>query len=365
LTRKPPTEDEPEATTDPAAEPDSAEGPASPDQASPPFRPGATLQGLPWEGKGPARLADDTLRGSREDLITPPMELGKAYLIVIRGRSVGCMLELGNEEVTLGRSPEVSLPVNDDGASRTHAKVVRQDDEYVLSDLQSTNGLFVNGTPVEHHVLRHGDRIQVGHTSVVKFCFQDEVEESFQKTLYEAATRDPLLGCYNRRYFGETLAAEFAASLRAGMPLSLMMLDLDHFTQVNDTYGHPAGDHALQEVVRLVLANLRQGDTLARYGGEEFAVVLRQCSAGGAVRLAERMRAAIQDHTFEYSGHQFRITTSVGIATFVGSNCAEPSELIQAADASLYEAKSRGRNRVVSANLDEESEAAVLTPRQG
>jgi len=196
----------------------------------------------------------------------------------------------------------------------------------------------------------------VGHTSVVKFCFQDEVEESFQKTLYEAATRDPLVGCHNRRYLAETLAAEFATSLRAGIPLSFMMLDLDHFKQVNDDYGHPAGDHALQEVGRLIQEYLRTGDTLARYGGEEFALVLRHCSADGAVVLAERLRTAIQNHTFKYSGRQFRITTSIGIATFVGRNCAEPSELLQAADASLYEAKSRGRNRVVSTNLDEESE---------
>ena len=304
-------------------------------------------------------LASIPLRSRNRDATHPLIVAGGegAFTPEPMAEFIDAFIVGDGEEAILELLDEVAR-AKDDGASRTHASVVRQGDEFVLSDLQSTNGLFVNGVPVEHHMLRHGDRIQVGHTSVVKFCFQDEVEESFQKTLYEAATRDPLVGCYNRRYLTETLAAEFAASLRAGMPLSLMMLDLDHFKQINDTYGHPAGDHALQEVVRLINGNLRTGDTLARYGGEEFALVLRNCPADGGVVLAERLRTTIADHLIECSGRAFRVTVSIGIATSAGRNCSEPSELLQAADALLYEAKTRGRNCVVSMNPDDESEIA-------
>jgi diguanylate cyclase (GGDEF)-like protein len=163
------------------------------------------------------------------------------------------------------------------------------------------------------------------------------------------------VGCYNRRYLTETLAAEFAASLRAGMPLSLMMLDLDQFKQINDNHGHPAGDYALREVVRLIHDRLRAGDTLARYGGDELALVLRHCAATGAASLAERLKTAFEAHAFEYSGRRFRVTASIGIATFVGRNCTEPSKLLEAADASLYEAKAKGRNCIVSSSLDQES----------
>ena len=292
---------------------------------------------------------EDTVRGTVEDLIMPPMEPGKAYLIVIRGPSVGRMLELDGSEAILGRSPDVTLPVEDEGASRRHAAVALEEGGYAITDLHSTNGLFVNGVRVERHTLHHADRIQIGTSSVLKFCFQDEVEEAFQKTLYDAATRDPLVGIYNRRYFTESLTSEVAHSLRRDVPLSLLMLDLDHFKRVNDTYGHLAGDQALIDIARLVQAYLRAGDTLARYGGEEFALILRHSPSSGAAVLAERLRRAVEQHAFAHEGRDFRLTVSIGIATLQGGSYGGADDLLRAADAALYEAKTRGRNQVVSA----------------
>ncbi|HMD34934.1 MAG TPA: GGDEF domain-containing protein [Vicinamibacterales bacterium] len=276
------------------------------------------------------------------------------YLIVITGRSAGQMFRLrDNEDVVIGRSSDDStIVLEDDGVSRKHCRITRQPDGTVLAvDLGSTNGTYFNGARIDIATLRDGDKIQLGSTTILKFSYQDEVEEQFQKQLYESASRDGLTQSYNKKYFLDRLRHEFAYCWRHRVELSLCMIDLDRFKDVNDTYGHAAGDEALIRLAQLVSDTVRTEDVFARYGGEEFSVILRQIDADNAFTFAERLRKVVADTEItatNTSGKpcEIQLTASIGVATLHDRNYSTPEELILAADRCLYHAKQTGRNKV-------------------
>lgn len=159
--------------------------------------------------------------------------------------------------------------------------------------------------------------------------------------LSNLATTDTLTGAWNRRYFEQELQRELTQSRRYGEPLSLLMFDIDHFKDVNDRYGHPAGDAVLVGLTRLVQCNLRAADTLARWGGEEFVVMMPHCDADEAVRLAEKLRVLLAEQPFETVG---QVTASFGVAQCRPDD--SPQSWIKRADLALYQAKADGRNAV-------------------
>jgi diguanylate cyclase (GGDEF)-like protein len=160
--------------------------------------------------------------------------------------------------------------------------------------------------------------------------------------------RDPLTELYNRRAFAESLSQSIARRERQGGTLCLLMLDLDYFKKLNDTYGHPAGDAALRATAEVLRRVLRKGDVPARYGGEEFVVMLPGASEAVAQQIAERLRATLEASAIEYAGQTLHVTASVGLAVWP-DNGAQADELMTAADRALYAAKAGGRNRVVCA----------------
>ncbi len=273
-----------------------------------------------------------------------------AYLIQISAKSaavVGRMLKLEGLEVVLGRSPECQLQVEDDGISRKHAKVaLGPNGHFQIVDLGSTNGTFLNGIKVDIAILQDGDKIQIGQNTVLKFSLQDQLEEQYQKSIYESATRDGLTRIFNKKYFLDTLKKEFAYCLRHRVPLSMVMFDVDHFKKINDTYGHPAGDYCLTRIAQRVSETVRTEDLFARYGGEEFALMLRESAEERTLACAERCRKAIDTADFTFGGTPIRVTISLGVATLLDSDYSQPEELISAADKYLYRAKKAGRNRV-------------------
>jgi diguanylate cyclase (GGDEF)-like protein len=271
-----------------------------------------------------------------------------AYLIVINGRSVGRIYKVSSDEIVMGRSPEVDVVIEDEGVSRQHAKIERRDDGMVLMDMGSTNGIFVNGKKVARHYLNDGDRLQIGSTTILKFSYQDELEENFQKQLYDSATRDALTGAYNKKFFADHLKTEFAFCYRHERPLSLILFDIDFFKKVNDNFGHVAGDYALKETSRLVQETLRTEDLFARYGGEEFGVILRDTDAERSFLIGERIRRTIEAFKFMWEGDEMPVTVSLGVATLIKKNHRSPKALVQAADEFLYKAKQNGRNRCES-----------------
>ena len=160
------------------------------------------------------------------------------------------------------------------------------------------------------------------------------------------ATTDGLTGLFNHRHFQERLSAEFKRLERFSEPLSLLLMDIDYFKKVNDTYGHPAGDKILQGVANILKDTIRNIDIPARYGGEEFAAILLGTDSTGAKNMAERLRKAIKGTTFTVDSKNLQVTVSIGISTTAG-NSYKKEDLIEKADQALYHAKKNGRNQCV------------------
>jgi two-component system, cell cycle response regulator len=267
-----------------------------------------------------------------------------AYLVVISGPSFGEMYKLKGDRSVLGRGDRTDIRIIDDGVSREHAAIERDRGRLVLRDLRSTNGTFWNGQRIDRQELVDGDKIAIGSSTILKFTFQDHIDEHFQKQLFESALRDGLTGTFNRRYFLDRLNGEMRFAVRHSKPLTLLFVDIDHFKRINDSFGHQAGDEILMGVARVMMAALRAEDVLARYGGEEFAVICREIEVEGAQTLANRLCTAIAAKEFKYKAHVIPVTVSIGAAVDV--SLQEPQTLIAAADAAMYEAKRTGRNRV-------------------
>lgn len=166
--------------------------------------------------------------------------------------------------------------------------------------------------------------------------------------LYELSVLDGLTNIYNRRYLDQRLSQELADSIRHQKPLTVALLDLDRFKQLNDGFGHQAGDLVLCELTGLISKELRQHDVLARYGGEEFALILAGTSSADALRLGERLRSLVAQRDFFFKNQKLPVTVSLGMATFPEDG-EDKMTLLRAADKALYRAKERGRNCVVAA----------------
>lgn len=172
----------------------------------------------------------------------------------------------------------------------------------------------------------------------------DHLQE-LQDQLRDQAVRDPLTGLLNRRYLAETMPRELARATREGRPLALLMIDVDHFKQVNDALGHAAGDQVLRALGGLLRAMTRASDVACRWGGEEFVVVLPGAPADAGARRAEDMRLAFQTLAFPDQASRAHSTFSVGLAVFPAHGDT-PEALLEAADRALYRAKEGGRNCV-------------------
>jgi diguanylate cyclase (GGDEF)-like protein len=223
--------------------------------------------------------------------------------------------------------------------------------QYLLEDCDSLNGTFVAGKQVSVPTLvTEGVRVGFGRRSLLRFSVQDALEERALFNVHESALRDGLTRAYNRRVFDDRLISEFAYSSRHNRPLSLMLFDIDHFKKVNDTHGHQAGDLVLQAVARQIASALRTEDVFARYGGEEFAIIARDTTLSEATVVAERIRALVGATETPWNGGSLKVTLSVGVA------CNFPivpdvGLLVSKADAALYRAKARGRDRVEATAL--------------
>ncbi len=174
---------------------------------------------------------------------------------------------------------------------------------------------------------------------------QDELKRS-NDLLKELSNTDPLTRLYNRRYFNQVLENELGRAKRYEETLSLIILDIDHFKAINDTHGHQNGDTVLAEIADLIRLGRRPYDIVARYGGEEFVLVLPGTTLQGGEILAERLRYAVQSHSFAPPLQSLAVTLSAGVALFPSLGIADADSLIRAADEALYRAKRNGRNRV-------------------
>jgi diguanylate cyclase (GGDEF)-like protein len=165
--------------------------------------------------------------------------------------------------------------------------------------------------------------------------------------LREESIRDPLTGLYNRRYLDDALEREFSRAKRDNYPVGIIMMDIDHFKKVNDTYGHIVGDVVLQKLAQMLGAKFRREDIICRFGGEEFLVVMPETSANNAFEKIEDFRKDLENIVIEAAGQQIKLTISGGVAMYPFDGIVI-DDIIQSADQAMYKAKAAGRNQVIA-----------------
>lgn len=270
-----------------------------------------------------------------------------AALVVIHGEDLGRKYDLGDGDLVVGRSSKCDVEVDQDSVSRNHARVLHDGSRVMVKDLGSTNGTFVNDEQIDgEHRLRNGDLIKIGRT-IFKFIASNNIEAAYHDEIYRLTTVDGLTQVSNRRYFEDTLDRELSRCRRYHRSLSLVMVDVDHFKKINDTWGHLAGDAVLKDVATTVRSRIRREDVIARYGGEEFALLLPEIDLKGAVAMAEKVRKLVEKHRFQFDREQIPVTVSCGVAA-LAKKSETGTMLIKRADEKLYQAKDSGRNRVCS-----------------
>ncbi len=278
----------------------------------------------------------------------PKQPKGDACLVLIYppGPEMGKRWALSEREIILGRGSDCDIQIDRDSVSRRHARVFEQAGEWHVEDLGSTNGSYINDRPIRRAPLSDADFLKIG-SAIFKFLSGTGVETSYYEEIYRMTIIDGLTGAHNKRYFLEFLEREIARCARHERPLSLLMFDIDHFKDINDTHGHLTGDYVLKEMARRLLGRVRKEELLARYGGEEFAAVLPETDHEGAMKFAEQIRSIVATKPFEYEGDVLSVSISVGVATTIGESTLDPGVFIREADENLYRAKNEGRNRVV------------------
>lgn len=291
-------------------------------------------------------------------------------ITVLAGEDAGLTLRLPKETFTIGRGRDCDLCLSDEGLSRQHVSLEpKRTGSYLLHDLFSTNGTFVNGQKVSEIELRDDDTIHIGPVVVINFSYVTEAELNLRIKQHDQAVRDQLTKLYNRRYLLKALNREITYARRYREEMSFVIFDIDHFKVINDSHGHPAGDAVLQQLAASITEQLRMEDIFARYGGEEFALILHGLDAEQAFQYCERIRLLIEELRIPFGDIEIDVTISLGLTTYEPTEDVEnddqaesagtgivrnksgegpgPDELIALADANLYKAKQGGRNRTV------------------
>ena len=290
-------------------------------------------------------------------IINFPQLERRPVLVSIRGELLATPIPLERDSVTIGRALDADIRLNDSRASRLHAQIVADKTDgsncarFRVIDLGSTNGTLVNGQVIREAVLNDGDKILVGD-HLFRFEMLDEIDQEFQQQIHRLIGHDELTGLLTSKSFFTELRREAARAEEENQPFCVLMMDLDHFKQVNDSYGHMVGSRTLQDIGVIIKAALRSGDVAARFGGEEFAAFLLDANYAQGLVAAERVRAAMAAHSFpvtrldDPAGETtHNITISIGVAAFP-DDATDPIHLVELADSALYRAKRSGRNRI-------------------
>ncbi|MEW5741858.1 MAG: GGDEF domain-containing protein [Myxococcota bacterium] len=297
---------------------------------------------------------DEITAGMPVPKVTPPDGERTPVLMVVGGprTSIGRVFRI-TSDLLLGRAGEADVWLDGEGVSRKHARVLREGAGITVVDLGSKNGTWVNGERIERRALSAGDLLQVGAQHLLRFTWQDQLDEAAHRTLLDNAIRDGLTGACNRTYFLDQLRKEVSAAMRHAQPLSLALLDLDHFKRINDTHGHAAGDLVLRHFARTVNTLIRNEDTFGRIGGEEFALILRACPEAEAVKVMDRIRAEVEQLDLMHGETRVVVTVSVGVSSLEPGVATSDVMLMEQADKAMYRAKRAGRNRVAGSASQE------------
>lgn len=295
-------------------------------------------------------------------------------LIFLSGDLLAVPIPLEREKVILGRAVAADVRLNDSKVSRRHASIETVIDaetgkvEYVITDLDSRNGTLLNGEKITGEILQNGDKISVGDY-ILRFELLDDIDREYHRQIRRLLSHDDLTGLLSSRSFFSELRRETKRARVEKRVFCVLMMDVDFFKTVNDTYGHLTGSKNLEEIAFCISETLRNGDTAARFGGEEFAAFLLDAELSQGLIAADRIRKEVEKHEFSVvkrgkSVETHRITISVGVSVFPNDS-RDPIELVEMADAALYRAKREGRNRVCAyQDLSEEEIHKPLPPRR-
>ena len=297
--------------------------------------------------RGGTAVLDEPVGGEGK---TPTRREATIVLIHPPEMPIGRRTALDQDRMAVGREPGSAILLERDSVSRNHAELVRSEaDRWTVRDLGSTNGTFVNERPVEAgeegEALRNGDQVRFGDV-VFKYLSGGDVESMYHQEVYQLSVQDGLTGVHNKRYFMDFLERELASAHRHKNPLTLVMMDIDHFKTLNDERGHLCGDAVLKQLAQRISPRIRREDLFARYGGEEFAAILTITGLQGGIRFAENIRQMVARRPFGFEKAQLPVTISLGVTCMENEPSVDPEALIQRADQRLYEAKRGGRNRV-------------------
>jgi HlyD family secretion protein len=282
---------------------------------------------------------------------------------VIEGRDFGCIFQLDKAETTIGRKDEdgtkPDVELNDERTSRRHLLLVKKPfkdntSQIVAIDLGSKNGTYLNGQRITggEVQLHTGDKLQVGNT-VLKFEIKDNIDASFQERLYQQVTRDPQTGLWNHNYAKQEIEKLVSMGTRSNISFSVVLIEIDFFQTLNETYGRAVGDNVLRAVAQRIGAEISDYEIAARFGGTQILIILPETDMAGALSMAERLRQAIEKQDFSAQECNQRITVSGGIAQF--PICAKKGdELLKQVDEALFRAKQLGRNRIVKAEATQQ-----------
>ncbi len=310
---------------------------------------------MPGELKSNSRLSQAHVEADYDSntRITGLEELGagisgQSCLVVLHSpvhSDLGRRHALDREITTIGRGRDNDIVLPSDCVSRRHVRLERRGDAIYVVDLASTNGTFINDErkPVRERRLARGDRLKVGDT-IFKHLTGADVELQYHDIIFRMAVTDGLTNLANRKQLDAILGEEIPRAHRYGRELSLVMIDIDHFKTINDTYGHLTGDYVLSGLAAMLQKRLRPNDKLGRYGGEEFCAILPETSAQSAVIIAEDLRALVESHAFVSDDKRIKVTISLGVGAL--QPAMQSSDLYRSADQMLYQAKRTGRNRV-------------------
>jgi diguanylate cyclase (GGDEF)-like protein len=279
----------------------------------------------------------------------PPRAPGHGACLVLvypADTNVGRRHQLGELPVVIGRGDDCAIRNTDESVSRRHAKIVWRGDRYTVTDLESTNGTFVNNASRRESPLRDGDYLRVGNC-IYRFLSGWDVEAEYHEEIYRLTILDALTQVHNRRYFLEFLEREATRASRHKRSLAVALLDIDRLKGVNDSMGSMAGDMTLRELCARVRVVLRPDELLARSGGAQFAVVLPEADADSARATAERIRLSVEKGPFTFNTQNYRLTLSAGVAVLPRGEALTAAALLELATTNLSRAKQAGGNRVV------------------
>ena len=271
-------------------------------------------------------------------------EEGAAVLVQIYGDALGRRYVLTDDKITIGRDDSNDIVLQDENVSRFHAEIRVDGESVSLVDKGSTNGSRVNDQEITTQTLESGDLLHIG-SFILKYLRSEDPESLYHEEIYRMTIIDGLTEVANRRRLEEFLDRELAGAQRHGRALSVAVIDADHFKNVNDKYGHIAGDFVLRKLASVIQGIIRRDELLARYGGEEFVVVMPSTSLDQGAMLGEKIRALVESTAFEFEDRHIPVTVSVGVAT-LRESVQTVDSFIHLADEALYQAKEDGRNRV-------------------